>query len=268
MSTSALVPTGPATLPVFTLSPEFLEKREDAIASASLIARVSNAAENALAVEAQRKCTVLVREVEAARKRVKEPVLDLGRRIDTIAREATAPIEAALAPVVQLISDFQAAERERERREQARIEAERAAAEREAMRLRLAEEARIQAEARAAMESARSRAEADHIAHQAELARLAAAEAEVKAKAEAQERAAMDMQVHAAAKAHGQSVRMEWEVNVVDLWALARAHPACVTITPRLTEIKAILSAGGKVAGVTAKQVPVVSVRGGKAVEV
>jgi hypothetical protein len=56
----------------------------------------------------------------------------------------------------------------------------------------------------------------------------------------------------APSRAEGQRVIENWVVTVTDVWTLARAHPACVKIEPCLSEIKALLNMGVKVAGVSA----------------
>jgi hypothetical protein len=101
-------------------------------------------------------------------------------------------------------------------------------------------------------------------AAKSEEARLAVERKTEEARKDLEERVAMDTLSHAPATADGQRTRPEWEVIVSDVWALARAHPACVTIEPRLSEIKALLPAGIKVAGVIAKRVVRVSVTTGK----
>ncbi len=60
--------------------------------------------------------------------------------------------------------------------------------------------------------------------------------------------------VAAPIRAEGQRVREEWNVTVTDIWMLARVHPGCVKIEPRLSEIKELLDAGVKVAGILAKK--------------
>ena len=44
------------------------------------------------------------------------------------------------------------------------------------------------------------------------------------------------------------------EITVTNIWKLARSHPTCVTIEPRISEIKSLLKSGIKVAGVTSKE--------------
>jgi hypothetical protein len=56
-------------------------------------------------------------------------------------------------------------------------------------------------------------------------------------------------------------VREDWEITVNDLHALYRAHPFAVKLEPRLSELRQLLDAGIKVAGVTAKKITKVGVR-------
>lgn len=56
-------------------------------------------------------------------------------------------------------------------------------------------------------------------------------------------------------RAEGQRVRADWEITITDVWLLARAHGTCVKIEPLIGEIKSLLNAGVKVAGVSAKEV-------------
>lgn len=56
------------------------------------------------------------------------------------------------------------------------------------------------------------------------------------------EQDAMTLQPVAPTTVKGQTVREEWGWEVTDIYALVRAHPACVKIEPRAAEIKALLS--------------------------
>ena len=56
------------------------------------------------------------------------------------------------------------------------------------------------------------------------------------------EQEAMMIQPVAPTTVKGQTVREEWGWEVTDIYALVRAHPACVKIEPRAAEIKALLS--------------------------
>ena len=76
----------------------------------------------------------------------------------------------------------------------------------------------------------------------------------------AQERASqMQAAVQAAplpepVRASGQRIVKDWDVTVTDVWLLAKAHPTCVKIEPLVGEIKTLLKAGVKIAGITARE--------------
>lgn len=55
--------------------------------------------------------------------------------------------------------------------------------------------------------------------------------------------------------------RHDWEVTVTDVWLLAKSHPGCVKIEPRISEIKSLLNNGVKVAGVNAVRIQKSGVR-------
>jgi len=269
MNDLVLVPDRPLAIPTFSATPHFIERCEDALASSGLVARVTNEVENKVAVGAQRELTGLAREIETGRKRAKEPVLLVGRAIDDAARRVLSQLEPEMARITELVASFADQERRRAALETERIERERKEAERAALQARQAEESRIKAEAEAALKAARGKAAREAAIRAAEEARRKADDEQFRRMQEATERAALDIQAHAPAKAEGQTTRTEWEVNIVDIWALARGHPACVKIEPRLSEIKSLLDEGVKVAGVTARRVTMVSVRtAGKALEV
>ena len=259
--TSVIAPIGAAVLPRFELTSEFIAQRDDAIAAAALIARVSTPAENETANTALSNLLALSRQVESARKKVKEPVLDLGRGIDAVAKEAVAPIEAAAAPVKQLICDYQAAEREKARQEALRIERERREAEEKAAAERRAEEARIAEETRKAMEAAKSKEDAERLQRMALEAQQRAAEDEQRKQQVAAERAAQDKAATAAPVARGQVVREDWEIEVFDIHKLYLAHPAAVELKPRLTVIRELINAGVMPKGVNARKVTKAGVR-------
>jgi len=48
---------------------------------------------------------------------------------------------------------------------------------------------------------------------------------------------------------------------VTDVWLLAKSHPGCVKIEPRISEIKSLLNNGVKVAGVNAVRIQKSGVR-------
>jgi membrane protein involved in colicin uptake len=56
-------------------------------------------------------------------------------------------------------------------------------------------------------------------------------------------------------KAHGQSEREDWDVEIINPYELAKFHPDCVTITPLMGKIKGVLNEGREVHGVKAKKI-------------
>lgn len=157
------------------------ESKNIALTDSRSITEVSSVAAQSVAVLALRKLKGLIADTEKSRVEVKAPVLEIGRKIDSLAKEFSADIEAEANRLTGLLKKFSD--------EQARIA-------REAEQKRLAEIARIEAEKqRLAREEAvreYKRQEAIRIAaaeveraRQAELARIA--EARRKAEAEAAE---------------------------------------------------------------------------------
>jgi len=159
------------------------------------------------------------RSIEDARKEVKEPVLEIGKRIDGLARELTDDLNNEAARISRLVGAWQA--------EQNKIAEE-------ARRKAWEEEQRIKDEANRKIEEARQHSRT---------------EASFEKKAEKIEAAAMkeivDTRVSAAAvmpaKPAGLSTREEICFEVLDLVALYEAAPYLVSLTPNNSAIKAAL---------------------------
>ena len=266
-NTETLIVRDDARLSI-TFTEQAVALREAALEKAALVGKVSNADEQQAAVDAQVEIARVLKLVETARKTTKAPVLDFGAQIDRAAREF---VEADLKPeanrLAQLIGDFQAVEAARVRAAEAakRLEEERIAreareAEQQALRLKAEADARIAA----------AKNEAERI----ELQRLAAIqEAQTHAdldRIEAERAAqvkALDQEAIAPAKAAGQAVRSDWEVEVYDVHALYRSHPNCVKLEPLVGEIKSLLNAGVDVKGVRGKRVLKSEVRLGRSLD-
>jgi len=260
-----------------TINTEAKERARKAIEAAQLVTQVTNGAENASAVAAQAELLTLVRETEKGRKEVKAPVLDFGALIDLTAKQFIGPIQRELDRIKPKVDAFQAeqARKQREaeearRREQQRIEQERQtelariASEEERKRKELAD-----AEAEAKQKSGEAKewdamVKADAEAENLRASQQAVADAAL-VKADEANRS-FDIQsaavpVAEVARARGQIVRTDWSIVVVDAHQLAVTHPECVTITPRLHEIKRLLDGGVVVAGVRAERVTNSTVR-------
>lgn len=214
--------------------------RDAALEQAALVGRVANADEQQTAVLAQAALAEILTNVEKARKAAKEPVLNFGRAIDDAAKVFVTEAKSEQLRVGGLVSDFQNLER-------IRIQAAR-----DAENARLAQ---LERERAAALAQAETVEKVNAI--QEQFSNRARDEAP-------------PPQSITAARATGQRVREEWNIEVVDIWLLAKAHPGCVKIEPRLNEIKSLLDAGIKVAGVrAAKEIRAgVSVHSARAIDV
>lgn len=215
-----------------TFAPKADEIKAAALERSALVNRVRNAGENAQAVEAQVEIERVIHLVESSRKTVKQPIIDLGRRIDSTAAEYRAELEAEKLRLSQLVGDYATLELARLKSE----EASRIAALTELERKRESE-----------LANATTHDERDEI--QERYSDIAAVSVPA---TKSQDRAS------------GQVVREEWEIEIVNDWELAKNHPNCVTIKPKLTEIKMMLDNGLKVSGVRATKKVKAGVRIGK----
>ncbi len=251
-------------------SQEALALKERALEVGALIGRVTDAMEQTAAVEAQTELQKILSLAEKARKAVKAPVIDYGRKIDAATESFTDDLRAEMLRISRLVADYQQLEAARVRAaelarlaEARKLEEDRRAAEQaafreaEIQRSKLEAEATVLARALAEAKNAedRTRCEAARLELERQQAlALAASHEQLDAINDAHCRAVADLPVAAPVRAEGQRVREEWAIVVTDIWLLAKAHPICVKIEPRLSEIKSLLEAGVKVSGVTAKR--------------
>jgi hypothetical protein len=205
-----------------TLHPDAETLKVRALETAALVGRVTDATEQETAVNAQRELRRVLKLCEDARKEIKEPVLTYGRKIDSLAKEFSEELRDEELRIAKLTADFQAVEAQRLRAAEA---------------LRLADLERLERERQEQLAGAKTVEEIDAVN-------------------DAHCRAVSDVPVPVAARAEGQTVRWDWEIVVTDIWSLARSHPMCVKIEPRLLEIKSLLESGVKVAGITARKTP------------
>lgn len=219
---------------VFT--PLNVQLKDAALESSALVARVSNADENAAAVAAQSALREWLSQHEKAEEAIKKPLNTYKTNVIRICREDRADVEAELMRVSRLVGDFQTLE-------QAKVRAAEAARNAELSRL----------------EQERSAAAAQVKSHEA-----------LEAVNEHFNRKAADLPVMQATRAEGQVVKTDWAIEVTDIWLLARCHTTCVNVTPRLSEIKELLKLGVKVQGIKATPIVNSTVRAGaqKVIEV
>lgn len=222
-------------------------ERDKLLLIATEISTVSTADQAQRAAYVLKELKGFTREIENARTDVKGPVLELGKKIDALAKELTLKVDAEAMRVSRVLGAWQA--------EQNRIAEE---ARQKAFR----EEQRIREEAAAAERAAseKARREADELARKADRARTDAkakeyealanakreqAEKEQAARDFAAEQAIVNTRVNAAAvaapKPAGVSTRKEIKFDVTDLVALYEAAPYLVNLTPNTAAIKAAL---------------------------
>jgi hypothetical protein len=285
MSEQAIILADKPTLPVFQISPSALQTRDEALGNSALIAKVENAEQNKLAVEAHIFLKRIASSFEKARKQLKEPLIEAGRQLDrTIAKEL-ADVEKEIGRMEQLTGGFQLQEQRRIREEQEaqRRELERIEAARQAELLRIARE-----QAEAERIAAAAVAEANRLAHEAtskkqkEAAEAARIEADrVLAETAAKNAAAIQLaqesaQAQTLAEAKpivaqrttGQVVKTVWEYEVVNPILFAKMHPDCVQwekLPVIAAQITQHLNSGMTLKGVTAKQITKATVRAGTA---
>jgi hypothetical protein len=233
------------------LNTEAIRLKDEALARSALIGLVNDAESNKEATGAMIDLKRVIAATEKTRKEVKEPILELGRKVDEAAKKFSAELVEEFNRLSRCSADFQTAELERVKaQEQARqleaerIERERLEAQREIERQRLASEAELKAKADAEIAAARgiaAKAEAEARA-KAERERIAR-EAEARSAAE-NARRAVELEIATPppqVKAAGQSVKPTWCWEITDLWTLARMHPGLVEITPRKREINEVV---------------------------
>lgn len=249
---------------------EFQESKSDALMSATLIEFVNDPVSHDHAVSVQGDLAICIRQIEKSRKELKVPIIALGKLIDFTAAQEVAELEQEQTRVQALVNDFQSLELARARAaenarrlEEDRIEGERQAALRRIQEIEDAKRREIQAAERAAMQLAQNARNAAEAAAAAELQRqiqrqkeLAAAESIEKLDAinEKFNEVSAALPVHEQHRAEGQRVTESWDITVLDVWTLARAHPSCVRIEPLISEIKKLLDLGIKIHGVTAQK--------------
>lgn len=201
-------------------TPSACEMKESALATAAAIGRVSTPEENTSAVEAQTELKRLLDTCEKARKEAKAPVLDFGHQIDDSVKAFVRDVAAEFFRVTKLVADFQALELAKQRAaEQARRE----------------ELEKIEREKQAELAKANSHEELEKVQERYnEAARAVPAVKQV--------------------RAEGQKVSEDWEITVTDIHLLYRHHPNCVDMSPRVSEIKALVKAGTIPKGVHAQK--------------
>jgi hypothetical protein len=193
---------------------------------------VNSPATQSVATDHARNAQTFLKQLEACRKSVKAPVLELGKRIDTLADELAAPVKEQMNRVGAMVAKFQTAEAARVAEEQ--------------RQKRIAEQAAIKA-----------KFEADRLAREAEaklnteadLAKALEAEEEAKRK-EAAMYAELTKAAPAPVKATGSVTKkvLKWEIT--DKTALYAAAPHLFKLEENITAIKTCCNETTKLPGI------------------
>jgi hypothetical protein len=254
-------------------------RRDEALTTAMGIMAVADAEENDAAIGAIKAIAAVEKELEEARKSVKAPLLDLGRKLDGACERFKAELTREKTRLSRMAGDFAQLEdaRSRAAAEKVRLVEEQIARDRLRQQIeaedRAAQESkRIDRERLEAIAAAKSHDDLDAAQAVADQKQRELSEAELTRRRrldeEATQRLADLTTVAAPARADGQINRIEWDVVVSDVHALYRANPGCVKLTPIMTTIKEALTLGVRLPGVIANRVTSVSVRTDKPIDV
>lgn len=252
-----------------TASAAAIAERDRLLAMARKGKSVTDAASAQRATDVLKELKAFTRTIETTRKEVKEPVLQLAKDIDGLARTLTEDLDREATRISALVGEWQAEQNRlaeearrkaweeeqrirreaeaKERAEQERLAAEQRARELAAMKVQADLEAKAararseagRAKAMAEAEAARVKAEADAKAaeEQARIDGMKRDEAEALAIGKAHASAAVVQQ----AKPSGVAARREVEFEVVDIVALYEACAPLVKLEPNTAAIKAAL---------------------------
>lgn len=215
-----------------TLTPAGEKLISDTIDKAVMIGRVSNQTENQNAVEALLAIKATKKKMEDSRVAFTKPLLDGQRAIKAFYDEKVVELNSEERRLLKLSGDWvQLEEKKRRAEENARRE----------------ELTRLEREREKAVSECKTHAEVEAV--QAHYNDRAAVEA---------------VPPPAPVVAKSQSAKPDWEIEITDCHLFARCYPSCVTITEKVSEIKALLRAGTKMderQGIRVKAITNVGVR-------
>lgn len=196
------------------LAQESLIAQEKILAQASQIKSVDNAFEAQVAADVMKEAAKITKEVEAARKSIKEPVLELGRKIDKASKDFCLQLNAEKTRLSRALGLYQEAQRkiaERARKE--------------------AEEAVRKAEAEARMSAGAALIEKGE----------AAFDEEVKKGAEIVKKAKEEIAEIKSNEPTGLKFVKKKVYEVTDIKKLYESHPDLVTLTDNKSMINAFI---------------------------
>lgn len=222
MKTAALTLTGLQHAQI-ELAQGSYEWRADVLATTRSVTAVADAMDAEICADALRLVSEIVKEVEASRVEIGKPVLEVTRKINSLAKEFTADLAEEKTRLERILGTYQAEERRKadQLRKAAQIEAQRLHT--------LAQEASTEAESIAA----------DAVAT---AAYVAAAEIQPM-------------------KPEGVAVRQTWKYEVTDIAALFKARPDLCTIEPAAAIIRAVIPHNQSIPGLRIWQEAKASIR-------
>lgn len=222
-----------------SLTPEFHLLKANALEAAKPITAPTDTASLEVAVAAGSALKRLKTDLEKSRNTVKAPVLELGRKIDALAKKESAEIEKELTRIEGLVSAYQRVKIEEARKaqemadtlarkRQERLDAE--AAEQEKERLRLEEAAK----------KTEDPDEAAHLAEQAQQAQEAAERAREKAVAPS------PLGIGSAPRVEKLSASRPWKFVVDDIAAVYASRPDLCSLEIKTAATNAAIAAGAR----------------------
>lgn len=220
--TLEIVVSGSLPSPQIELSPAAFNARTLALEASGRIKAIASVADLDAAAVALTKLKALTRSVEDSRKEVKAPVLEVGRRIDAVAKDYLTSLESESKRLSVIVGSYQEAQRRK-------AEKEREAA------------AKAQADAIAEMNAKQAEAVANGDEEAADAARAEAAD-----KIAASQLAVIEAE---GPRPEGITSRTSWKFEVVDIAELHAARPELCVITPNNAAIRAVVKMGAKIPG-------------------
>lgn len=215
-------------MPAISIDTGKIADKETAIINASRIKEVLTAKDQENAVECMKEVKALTRGIEASRKIVKEPILEIGRKIDATAKEYCAELDEEFRRIDKMVSEFN--KKQAEMVEKARRDAEdlrKKAAEEERRKMRELEE-KASSEKNAAKKLA--------IYQEQE-------EAERKARAAVEKTLEMELEARPS-RVKGMVFKKVWKHEVTDINALFKAAPHAVKLEVNDMVIRGLIAGG------------------------
>lgn len=202
-----------------TAAQDARDVRDSLLVEAQTVQSVADRLDADSATSTLRAITAYAKAIETARTDAKQPVLEVGRKIDALAKELTEKVVSEGNRISRLVGSFEAEER------------------------RKAEAARIEAENRAADIARKAREEAAKAQQAAPTAEAGIRKADAIVEKAIQEVVAVRQQAQAVAapRTAGTQVREEVCFEVHDIKALYAEHPELVMLEPNGSAIRAIL---------------------------